>query len=106
MQNFHIYHLNLLKSFSKIKTKVGPQGPRGYRGDKGYIGKVDSCAVCGPQQNTFAYENLDKMKKELVIPQKPLLKKIDIQDKENFRAWIADADIVLLAVPGFLGFEA
>ena len=34
------------------------------------------------------------------------IQKIDIQNEENFRAWIADADIVLLAVPGFLGFEA
>ena len=34
------------------------------------------------------------------------IQKIDIQNKENFRAWIADADIVLLAVPGFLGVEA
>ena len=83
MVNIFIF-LYLKLSFSKIKTKVGPQGPRGYRGDKGYIGKVDSCAVCGPQQNTFAYENLDKMKKELVIPQKPLLKKIDIEDKTNY----------------------
>lgn len=83
MLNVFIF-LYLKLSFSKIKTKEGPQGPRGYRGDKGYGGRADSCAVCGPQQNTFAYENLDKMKKELVIPQKPLLKKIDIKDNTNY----------------------
>jgi len=31
---------------------------------------------------------------------------IDVQNKEVFTSWIADADIVLLAVPGFLGYEA
>jgi hypothetical protein len=44
----------------------------------------DSCAVCGPQQNTFAYENLEKMKKDLIIPQKPLLKKMRIKDTKNY----------------------
>lgn len=71
-------------SFSKIRTRKGPQGPRGLRGDKGYIGMNDSCAVCGPQENTFAYENLEKMKKNLVIPKKPLLKKIKIKDTKNY----------------------
>lgn len=71
-------------SFSKIRTRKGPQGPRGLRGDKGYIGMNDSCGVCGPQENTFAYENLEKMKKNLVIPKKPLLKKIKIKNTKNY----------------------
>lgn len=79
---FIFFYLKL--SFSKIKTKKGPQGPRGLKGDKGYIGMNDSCAVCGPQQNTFAYENLKKMKKNLIIPQKPLLKKLRIKDTKNY----------------------
>ena len=34
------------------------------------------------------------------------IKQIDVQDKAAFKLWIDEADIILLAVPGFLGYQA
>ena len=34
------------------------------------------------------------------------IKQIDVQDKAAFILWIDVADIILLAVPGFLGYQA
>ena len=33
------------------------------------------------------------------------IKQIDVQDKVRFKSWIDEADIILLAVPGFLGYQ-
>lgn len=65
--------LFLTMSFSKIKLAKGPIGPKGNRGEQGNIGKYDTCGVCGPQPTSVGYVKTEKMKKELIIPEKPII---------------------------------
>ena len=72
----------------------------------GLVGKTMALDLSKNFELHLGDTNLDLLNEIKNQDQSIHIQKIDIQDKENFCAWIADADIVLLAVPGFLGFEA
>ena len=72
----------------------------------GLVGKTMALDLSKNFELHLGDTNLDLLNEIKNLDQSIHIQKIDIQDKENFCAWIADADIVLLAVPGFLGFEA
>ena len=72
----------------------------------GLVGKTMALDLSKNYELHLGDTNLDLLNEIKNEDQSIHIQKIDIQDKENFRTWIADADIVLLAVPGFLGFEA
>ena len=72
----------------------------------GLVGKTMALDLSKNYELHLGDTNLDLLNEIKNEDQSIHIQKIDIQDKENFCAWIADADIVLLAVPGFLGFEA
>ena len=72
----------------------------------GLVGKTMALDLSKNHELHLGDTNLDLLNEIKNEDQSIHIQKIDIQDKENFRTWIADADIVLLAVPGFLGFEA
>ena len=72
----------------------------------GLVGKTMALDLSKNYELHLGDTNLDLLNEIKNQDQSIHIQKIDIQDKENFCAWIADADIVLLAVPGFLGFEA
>jgi lysine 6-dehydrogenase len=72
----------------------------------GLVGKTMALDLSKNYELHLGDTNVDLLNEIKNEDQSIHIQKIDIQNKENFRAWIADADIVLLAVPGFLGFEA
>ena len=72
----------------------------------GLVGKTMALDLSKNYELHLGDTNLDLLNEIKNEDQSIHIQKIDIQDKENFCTWIADADIVLLAVPGFLGFEA
>jgi len=72
----------------------------------GLVGKTMALDLSKNYEIYLGDTNLDLLNEIKNEDQSIHIQKINIQDKENFCAWIADADIVLLAVPGFLGFEA
>ncbi len=72
----------------------------------GLVGKAMALDLSKNYELHLGDTNLDLLNEIKNEDRSIHIQNIDIQDKENFRAWIADADIVLLAVPGFLGFEA
>ena len=72
----------------------------------GLVGKTMALDLSKNYELHLGDTNLDLLNEIKNEDQSIHIQKIDVQDKENFRTWIADADIVLLAVPGFLGFEA
>lgn len=63
----------LIFSFSKIKFASGPKGPKGIRGRRGYQGKVDSVAKCNKQSKKLGEAHLEKLKKETIVVQRPVL---------------------------------
>ena len=72
----------------------------------GLVGKTMALDLSKNYELHLGDTNLDLLNEIKNEDESIHIQKIDVQDKENFCAWIADADIVLLAVPGFLGFEA
>lgn len=73
----------LTYSFSQVKQVRGPAGPQGLRGDKGYEGKSSGCNICGPQPTTYGYEKNQDLKQNLIIPQKPLFSKYELEETTN-----------------------
>ena len=72
----------------------------------GLVGKTMALDLSKYYELHLGDINLDLLNEIKKKDQSIQIQKIDVQDKDNFCSWIADADIVLLAVPGFLGFEA
>ena len=72
----------------------------------GLVGKTMALDLSKYYELHLGDINLDLLNEIKKEDQSIQIQKIDVQDKDNFCSWIADADIVLLAVPGFLGFEA
>lgn len=70
-------------SFGIVRDKKGPAGPQGLRGDKGYVGRHKGCGVCNPEPNTFGYEKNEELKRNLIIPKKPLLTELDFDETPN-----------------------
>ena len=72
----------------------------------GLVGKTMALDLSKNHELHLGDTNLNLLNEIKNEDQSIHIKKIDILDKKKFCSWIADADIVLLAVPGFLGFEA
>ena len=72
----------------------------------GLVGKTMALDLSKNYELHLGDTNLDLLKKIKSEDSSIQISQIDVQDKEVFKSWIAEADIVLLAVPGFLGFEA
>ena len=63
----------LIFSFSKVKFVPGPRGPKGIRGRSGLLGKYDTVVKCKKQSKTLGGEYQDKLKKETIVVQRPVL---------------------------------
>lgn len=63
----------LVFSFSRVQFLEGPQGPKGLRGRNGNRGKYDTVAKCKKQSKTLADEYQEKLKKENIVVQRPVL---------------------------------
>ena len=72
----------------------------------GLVGKTMALDLSKNHELHLGDTNLNLLNEIKNEDQSIHIQKIDILDKKKFCSWIADADIVLLAVPGFLGFEA
>ena len=72
----------------------------------GLVGKTMALDLSKNYELHLGDTNLDLLKKIKSEDSSIQISQIDVQDKGVFKSWIAEADIVLLAVPGFLGFEA
>ena len=72
----------------------------------GLVGKTMALDLSKNHELHLGDTNSDLLKKIKNEDSSIHTTQINVQDKELFKAWIAEADIVLLAVPGFLGFEA
>lgn len=70
-------------SFSIIKIRQGIIGPKGLSGSKGIIGVPGKCKMCEPVPNTFGIEKNKNKSNEMIIPQKPLLSQMDLEDKKS-----------------------
>ena len=72
----------------------------------GLVGKTMALDLSKNYELHLGDTNLDLLEKIKSEESSIHISQIDVKNKENFKSWIAEADIVLLAVPGFLGFEA
>ena len=72
----------------------------------GLVGKTMALDLSKEYQVHLGDSNLDLLKSIKKQNESIHINKIDVQDKDSLSLWISDADIVLLAVPGFLGYEA
>ena len=72
----------------------------------GLVGKTMALELSKEYQVHLGDSNLDLLKSIKEQNESIHINKIDVQDKDSLSLWISDADIVLLAVPGFLGYEA
>ena len=72
----------------------------------GLVGKTMALDLSKNHELHLGDTNSDLLKKIKNEDSSIHTTQINVQDKEVFKSWIAEADIVLLAVPGFLGFEA
>lgn len=72
----------------------------------GLIGKTMALDLSKEYQVHLGDSNLDLLRSIKKQDNSIRINQIDVQDKKLFSLWIKDADIVLLAVPGFLGYEA
>tara|TARA_B100000497_G_C7620304_1_gene372649 strand:+ start:24 stop:1112 length:1089 start_codon:yes stop_codon:yes gene_type:complete len=77
-----------------------------YQIGSGMVGSA-MAADLSKDHNVFLADNdLESLKKIQSIYSNIQITKLDVTDRESLSAWIEPADIVLLAVPGFLGFNA
>lgn len=70
-------------TFSIVKIKQGIIGPKGLNGSKGVEGIPGRCNMCEAKSNTYGIEKNKNNANELVIPQKPLLSQMNLEDKKS-----------------------
>jgi len=72
----------------------------------GLVGKTMALDLSKNHELHLCDTNLNLLEKVKSENNSIHIYQIDVQNNEVFTSWITDADIVLLAVPGFLGYEA